>query len=57
MMALALNPKIQRLAQEEIDTIVGTDRMPTMEDRPYLPYVSAVIKETMRWQPAVPLGQ
>ncbi|EMD40398.1 hypothetical protein CERSUDRAFT_80072 [Gelatoporia subvermispora B] len=56
MMAMALNPEKQRLAQEEIDKVVGYDRMPRLEDRPDLPYVAAVIKETMRWQPALPLG-
>ncbi|EMD36008.1 hypothetical protein CERSUDRAFT_96232 [Gelatoporia subvermispora B] len=45
-----------RQAQAEIDSIVGTDRLPTIEDKSSLPYVGALIKETMRWHPVVPLG-
>ncbi|KAI0743770.1 cytochrome P450 [Daedaleopsis nitida] len=56
MMAMALNPDKQRLAQEEIDRVVGTERLPTINDRPRLPYIAALIKEVMRWNPAVPLG-
>ncbi|OCH83785.1 cytochrome P450 [Obba rivulosa] len=56
MMAMALNPDKQRLAQEEINRVIGGDRLPRLDDRPNLPYIAAVIKETMRWQPALPLG-
>lgn len=56
LMAMALNPDKQRLAQEEIDKVLGGDRLPTVNDRPSLPYIAALIKEVMRWNPAVPLG-
>ncbi|OCH91972.1 cytochrome P450 [Obba rivulosa] len=56
ILAMALHPGKQRLAQAEVDRIVGMDRLPTIEDRSRLPYVNALIKETMRWHPAVPLG-
>ena len=56
-MAMALNRDKQRLAQEEIDRVIGTERLPTINDRPNLPYVNALIKEVMRWNPAVPLGE
>ncbi|KJA22869.1 hypothetical protein HYPSUDRAFT_66825 [Hypholoma sublateritium FD-334 SS-4] len=56
IMAMALNPEKQKLAQEEIDRIVGKDRIPTMEDRELLPYVNATIKEVLRWHPALPLS-
>ncbi|KNZ72518.1 Steroid 17-alpha-hydroxylase/17,20 lyase [Termitomyces sp. J132] len=39
-------------AQREIDKIVGTGRLPTFKDRPFLPYVDAVVRETLRWRPA-----
>lgn len=57
LMAMALNPDKQRLAQEEIDKVLGGDRLPTVNDRPSLPYIAALIKEVMRWNPAVPLGE
>lgn len=33
-MYLVREPDVQRRAQEEIDAVVGRDRLPTMEDRP-----------------------
>lgn len=42
--------------QEEIDLIVGSDRLPTFSDFERLPYIHAVVKESLRWHPAVPLG-
>jgi hypothetical protein len=36
-------------AQEEIDRVVGTDRMPEFHDKDQLPYVLAVINETLRF--------
>ena len=50
------HPDKQRLAQEEIDRVIGNDRLPLVSDRKELRYVDAVIKETMRWSPALPMG-
>lgn len=47
---------IQRKAQDEIDRVVGPQRLPTFEDRPYLPYCEAVFRETLRWIPVLPLA-
>lgn len=47
---------MQRKAQVEIDNVVGTGRFPTLKDRPSMPYVQAIIKETMRWHPVAPQG-
>jgi cytochrome P450 len=55
-MAMALHPAVQKRIQDEIDRVVGTDRLPTFEDRPSLPLVDAVVRETLRWRPVVPLG-
>ncbi|KIK96538.1 hypothetical protein PAXRUDRAFT_300373 [Paxillus rubicundulus Ve08.2h10] len=55
ILAMVLNPHVARRAQEEIDTVVGRDRLPDFDDRPSLPYVQAIMRETMRWQPLVPL--
>jgi len=49
-------PAIQKKAQDELDEILGQDKMPAITDRGRLPYVEAVIKEVMRWKPALPLG-
>lgn len=39
-------------AREELDRVVGRDRLPTFEDKPNLPYVSAILEEVLRWRPA-----
>ena len=55
LIALALFPEKQRKAQAEIDSVIGSARLPLMQDRGSLPYVGAVIQETMRWHPVGPL--
>jgi cytochrome P450 len=53
---LANHPDIQRKGQEEVDSIVDFDRLPTIEDRESMPYVHAIVKEVQRWYTTVPLG-
>ena len=55
-LALALHPEAQKKAQAEIDAVIGSDRLPDIQDRSSLPYVNAVIKEMMRWHLAAPFG-
>ncbi|KAF2103859.1 cytochrome P450 [Rhizodiscina lignyota] len=55
-LAMTLFPEVQRKAQEEIDRIVGTARLPTFEDRDNLRYVEAVVTEALRWHPVAPLA-
>jgi len=50
------HPEIQRRAQAEIDSVVGCQRLPDFEDRASLPYVDAIMRETMRWHPVLPIG-
>ncbi|KAG8761790.1 hypothetical protein FRC11_013093 [Ceratobasidium sp. 423] len=54
--AMARNPDVQAKAQEEVDAIIGDQRLPEMEDQDDLPYVSRLIKEVLRWRPVAPLG-
>lgn len=53
---MVLNPEVQKRAQAEIDRVVGTDRLPDFGDRVSIPYVEAVLRETMRFHPIAPLG-
>jgi cytochrome P450 len=53
---MALHPDIMRRAQQDIDTVVGRERMPNFGDWDHLPYVHAIVKETLRWKTVVPLG-
>ncbi|KAF7346388.1 O-methylsterigmatocystin oxidoreductase [Mycena sanguinolenta] len=54
--AMAIHPDAQKKAQAEIDTVIGTHRLPEFEDRASLPYVEALYREVMRWKPVFPLG-
>jgi hypothetical protein len=54
---MALHPDIQRRAQAEIDEVIGKNKLPTASDRECLPYVSAVIKEVLRFAPVARLGE
>ncbi|KAG6271198.1 hypothetical protein E4U47_003144 [Claviceps purpurea] len=56
LLALILYPEVQRRAQQEIDEVVGDDRLPEFQDRDHLPYINALVKETYRWMPVVPIG-
>ncbi|KAG6327960.1 hypothetical protein ID866_11129, partial [Astraeus odoratus] len=56
MLAMVLFPEVQEKAQREIDNIIGTSRLPTMEDRPSLKYIDAVLREALRWHPVLPLA-
>jgi cytochrome P450 len=53
---MTLYPEVQRKAQEEIDRVLGAGRLPKMTDRANLPYIEAVVKETLRWHPVAPMG-
>ncbi|KAJ6598116.1 cytochrome P450 [Mycena vulgaris] len=55
-LAMAINPEVQRKAQNEIDTVIGLSRLPGFEDRRSLPYVEALLREVLRWMPVLPLG-
>jgi cytochrome P450 len=49
-------PEVQRTAQQEIDRVIGSARLPTSSDRQDLPYIDAIVKETLRWHPVAPMG-
>jgi len=48
-------PEAQRKAQDEIERVVGRDRLPTFEDRASLPYTDAIFREVLRLWPPTPL--
>ena len=37
-LAMAMHPEVQKKAQEELDRVIGRDRMPTVDDEKNLPY-------------------
>ncbi|KAM5531259.1 hypothetical protein V8D89_015060 [Ganoderma adspersum] len=54
--AMASYPEVQRRAQAELAAVVGPHYLPTFADKDNLPYVSALIKECLRWRPVAPLA-
>ncbi|KAF1671526.1 Cytochrome P450 1B1, partial [Pygoscelis papua] len=48
-------PNVQAKMQEEVDRIVGRDRLPCAEDQPHLPYIMAFLYESMRFSSFVPV--
>lgn len=42
-------PEVQKKVQEEIRHVVGTERLPNMNDRGQLPYTNAVLLEMQRY--------
>ena len=56
LLAMTMYPEVQRKIQAELDSVVGTDRLPTFADRDELPYLATTMKEIIRWGPTTPLG-
>ncbi|KAF5364651.1 hypothetical protein D9758_005513 [Tetrapyrgos nigripes] len=60
ILALATHPEVQERAQKELDSVLGTGgsngRLPDYADREDLPYLSAIISETLRYYPVTPLA-
>ncbi|OCH88086.1 cytochrome P450 [Obba rivulosa] len=55
-LAMVLHPEVQKKAQLELDAVIGPGRLPDFSDRPSLPYITAIVKECIRWMPVIPLG-
>ncbi|GLT54723.1 hypothetical protein SLA2020_279000 [Shorea laevis] len=51
MSELLKQPHLIRKATEELDRVIGKDRWVEEKDIPQLPYIDAIIKETMRKHP------
>ncbi|XP_074587849.1 cytochrome P450 93A3-like [Curcuma longa] len=49
------HPNILRKARDEIEAVVGKKRLVAESDLANLPYLQAIVKETMRLHPTVPL--
>ncbi|KAL5514759.1 hypothetical protein ACEPAG_2075 [Sanghuangporus baumii] len=56
VLAMVLYPETMRRGQEELDRIIGRNTLPTMDDKANLPYITAICKEVLRYQPVTPLA-
>lgn len=55
MLAMVLHPDVQSRALAEINAVCG-DNVPNFDHRSSLPYIDAICREALRWQPITPLG-
>ncbi|KAN0071631.1 cytochrome P450 [Elaphomyces granulatus] len=55
-MASVLHPESVGKAQEELDSVVGQNRLPSFDDISNLPYVNSFIKEVLRWRTVAPMA-
>lgn len=55
MAELIKNPRVQQKAQEELDRVVGYERVLTETDFSNVPYLHCVAKEALRLHPPTPL--
>ncbi|PPQ76076.1 hypothetical protein CVT26_004597 [Gymnopilus dilepis] len=53
---MTVHPEIQKKAQDELDRVVGSERLPDFSDRPSLPYIEALYRELLRFKPPVPMA-
>ena len=56
MAEMIRHPKILKKAQEEIDGVVGRERLVSDSDLTNLPFLVAVVKEVFRLHPSTPLS-
>ncbi|XP_053331374.1 cytochrome P450 2C16-like [Spea bombifrons] len=49
-------PHVQERVQKEIDSVIGTERLPKLADRIQMPYTNAVLHEILRFLDLVPLA-
>ncbi|TFK17929.1 cytochrome P450 [Coprinopsis marcescibilis] len=51
-----LATQVMAKAQNEMDTVIGTDQLPQPEDYKHLPFVQAVVKESTCWHTVGPFA-
>ncbi|CAL5351708.1 unnamed protein product [Camellia sinensis] len=55
MAELIKNPRVQQKAQEELDRVIGSERVMIEPDFSNLPYLQCIAKESLRLHPPTPL--
>ena len=53
---MAMYPEVQKKAQAVLDKTVGPTRLPERDDMARMPYIHALMLETLRWLPLVPFS-
>ncbi|KXS98466.1 hypothetical protein AC578_8058 [Pseudocercospora eumusae] len=53
--AAVTQPAFLAPAQAELDAVIGHHRLPMLADKVRLPYIMAIVNETLRWHTVVPV--
>ncbi|KAG2048871.1 cytochrome P450 [Suillus hirtellus] len=56
IMAAACYPAAQAKVHEELNMVIGSDRVPTFEDSSSLPQLHTFLLESLRWRPVIRIG-
>ncbi|KAH9478027.1 Cytochrome P450 monooxygenase 98 [Psilocybe cubensis] len=56
ILGLLDKPEVIKKAQEELDRVVKPGHLPDFDDEESLPYITAIVKETLRWRDVVPIA-
>lgn len=55
VLGLMTHPEVLKKAQQDIDAVIGLGQLPGFEDEESLPYITAIVKETLRWREVTPI--
>ncbi|KAF8998874.1 cytochrome P450 [Cyathus striatus] len=53
--AMLKYPEVQKTAQQELDEVLQ-GRLPEYSDMASMPYITALLREVLRWEPVIPAG-
>ncbi|KAJ7241641.1 cytochrome P450 [Mycena rebaudengoi] len=56
VLAMLAYPEVQYKAQAELDSVIGMGNLPDFPDEASLPYVTALVKEVLRWRNVTPIA-
>jgi cytochrome P450 len=56
VLLMATNPRVMYKAQQLLDDVVPSSRLPSFEDLASVPYINQIAKEVIRFRPALPVG-
>ncbi len=51
------NPHVVAKAQKELDGVLSAGQLPDFTDEESLPYITAIVKEALRWRDVTPIGE
>src|SRR4051812_23136460 len=56
ILGLLDRPDVLKKGQQELDSVVKLGHLPDFNDEELLPFITAIVKETMRWRDVAPIG-